>query len=264
VQDKSLSRIAIILVEPIYGGNVGAVARIMNNFCVSDLRIVGKAPEKNDFYLAMHSEHILENVRTFDSLQDAIADLDRVIAFSRRIGKTKPVDMRPREMARYVHSLPKLNIGLVFGRETWGLTDEEADLCAFRCHFPANPAFPSINLAQAVALAIWEVYNLPLDENVTKQANIHAATGKELTAIQTYMLDVMQATGFFRSYEKTNWEVFLKKMLAQLNPNKSMLYRFRQMFNRFHVLVTGKGLGYGLDLADNQIKDINDESSLPQ
>jgi hypothetical protein len=58
--------------------------------------------------------------------------------------------------------------------------------------------------------------------------------------------------------------VFLKKMLAQLNPNKTMLYRFRQMFNRFHVLVTGKGLGYGLDLADNQAENINDESSAPE
>jgi hypothetical protein len=58
------------------------------------------------------------------------------------------------------------------------------------------------------------------------------------------MLDVMNATGFIKDYENTNWDMFLAKLLAQLNPNKSMLYRLRQMFNRFHVLVTGKGLGY--------------------
>lgn len=254
--DKGLSRIAIILVEPIYSGNVGAIARIMNNFGVSNLRIVGSVPEKNDFYLAMHSGHILEQATIFDSLEDAIADLDRVIAFSRRVGKTKPVDMSPRQMARYVHSLPRLQIGLVFGRETSGLTDKEADLCAFRCHFPANPAFPSINLAQAVALAIWEVYNLPLDEETKR--NAFAADGKELDKIQNYMLEVLQAIGFFRSYEKTNWETFLKKMMAQLNPNKAMLYRFRQMFNRFHVLVTGKGLGYGSEIAESdKIEEID-------
>ncbi|MDY0150687.1 MAG: TrmH family RNA methyltransferase [Candidatus Cloacimonas sp.] len=244
MQDKRLSRIAIILVEPIYSGNVGAVARIMNNFGVSALRIVGTVPEKNDFYLAMHSEHILEQAEIYPDLASALVGLDRVIAFSRRYGKTKPVDMSPRQMARYVHSLPKLQIGLVFGRETWGLTDVEADLCAFRCHFPANPEFPSINLAQAVALAIWEVFNLPLDEDSSPAKNYHAALGTELDKIQQYMLDVMQATGFFRSYESTNWESFLHKMLAQLNPNKAMLYRLRQMFNRFHVLITGKGLGY--------------------
>ncbi|PKN72826.1 MAG: tRNA methyltransferase [Candidatus Cloacimonetes bacterium HGW-Cloacimonetes-3] len=256
MQDNGLSRIAIILVEPIYSGNVGAIARIMNNFTISDLRIVGTIPEKNDFYLAMHSEHILEQAKIFDTLEDAIADLDRVIAFSRRVGKTKPVDMNPRQMARYVHKLPNMQIGLVFGRETSGLTDREADLCAFRCHFPANPEFPSINLAQAVALAIWEVYNLPLDE-ATKQ-NTFAVDGRELEKIQNYMLEVLQAIGFFRSYEKTNWETFLKKMMAQLNPNKTMLYRFRQMFNRFHVLVTGKGLGYGSEIAKtNRTEEID-------
>ena len=244
MQGTRLSRIAIILVEPVYSGNVGAIARVMNNFGVSTLRIVGKVPEKNDFYLAMHSEHILEQAETYPDLASAISGLDRVIAFSRRIGKNKPIDMSPRQMARYVHSIPKVTIGLVFGRETYGLSDAEADLCSFRCHFPANPAFPSLNLAQAVALAIWELYSLPMEEENISAKNYYAASGIELDKIQHYMLDVMQAVGFFRSHEATNWEAFLHKMLAQLNPNKNMLYRLRQMFNRFHVLVTGKGMGY--------------------
>ena len=242
--DRELSRIAIILVEPIYAGNVGAIARIMNNFCISDLRIVGKAPEKNDFYLAMHSEQILENASIHPHLASAIEGLDRVIAFSRRMGRKKPVDMSPRQMARYVHDLPGLKIGLVFGRETFGLTDDEAELCDLRCHFHANPDFPSINLAQAVALACWEVYTLPREENGSGKKNRLAVERIELDKIRQYMLSVMQATGFFRSHETTNWEQFLTKLLAQLNPSQEMLYRLRQMFNRFHVLVLGKGLGY--------------------
>ncbi len=244
MQGKGLSRIAIILVEPIYSGNVGAVARIMNNFCITDLRIVGSVPEKNDFYLAMHSEHILEQASLYPKLEDAVAGLDRVIAFSRRLGKNKPIDLTPRQMARYVHSIPKAKIGIVFGRETYGLTDTEADLCPLRCHIPANPEFPSLNLAQAVALATWEIYSLPFDEETGLAKNYYAADGIELDRIRHYMLDVMNATGFIKDYENTNWDMFLAKLLAQLNPNKNMLYRLRQMFNRFHVLVTGKGLGY--------------------
>lgn len=93
MNNTNLNNIYIILVEPIYAGNVGAVARIINNFCIPHLRIVGSIPHKNDFYLAMHSEHIIENAPIFDTLAEAIADLDRVIAFSRRVGKLKPVDM---------------------------------------------------------------------------------------------------------------------------------------------------------------------------
>ena len=239
------SRISIILVEPIYAGNVGAIARIMNNFCFTDLRIVGSVPEKNDFYLAMHSEHILENAKLFDTLAEAIADLDRVIAFSRRLGKNKPIDMSPPQMAAYVHDLPKLKIGLVFGRETFGLTDDEADLCPLRCHFTANPAFPSINLAQAAALATYEIHSFEQrDLEAGGKKNNYAVSGEELNKIYHYMKDVLGDIGYFNRHETTNWDIFLKKMLAQLNPNKEMVYRLRQMFNRIHVLVTGKGKGY--------------------
>ena len=241
----SKAQISIILVEPIYAGNVGAIARIMNNFCFDDLRIVGTVPQKNDFYLAMHSEHLLENARIYDDLGSAISDLDRVIAFSRRLGKNKPIDMSPMQMAAYVHELPQLKIGLVFGRETYGLTDEEADLCPLRCHYTANPDFPSINLAQAVALAAYEIQSFEqrnLEDDGRSKPN--AVNGEELDRIHHYMLDVMREIGFFKNHETTNWENFLKKTLAQLNPNKETVYRLRQMYNRFHVLVTGKGKGY--------------------
>ncbi|MDD4687857.1 MAG: TrmH family RNA methyltransferase [Candidatus Cloacimonetes bacterium] len=239
------NKLSIILVEPIYAGNVGAIARIMNNFCFSDLRIVGSVPQKNDFYLAMHSEHLLEKAAIFSSLADAIKDLDRVIAFSRRLGKNKPIDFSPMQMANYVHSLPKLKIGLVFGRETFGLTNDEADLCPLRCHFRANKDFPSINLAQAVALAIYEInsFDQRLDEEQGTKI-VDAVSGEELRKIYRYMMDVLDNIGYFSSHETTNWDAFFKKMLAQLNPNQEMIYRMRQIFNRIHVLVTGKGKGY--------------------
>lgn len=235
--------IHVILVEPVYAGNVGAIARIMHNLEFSSLRLVGSLPSKNDFYLAMHSEHLLEEAQVYATLQEAVADLDRVIAFSRRVGRQKPVDLDPPAMAEYCAWIPQLEIGLVFGRETFGLTDEEAALCPLRCHIPANPAFPSLNLAQAVTVALWELRRLALTEQ--RILRLEAGRGNELDKIREYMLEVMRATGFFRSHETTNWELFLSKMLAQLNPGKPMLWRFRQMFNRWHVLITGKGLGYG-------------------
>jgi len=231
-----------ILVEPIYEGNVGAVARIMHNFGFSSLRIVGSLPSRNDFYLAAHSEQILLEAQTFDDLGSAVADLDRVIAFSRRVGRQKPIDLSPPQMADYCAAIPQLQIGLVFGRETFGLTDAEATLCPLRCHIPANPDFPSINLAQAVAIALWEVHSQKLSSPQTRR--LRAVSGIELDKIRHYMLEVMKSAGFFRSQESTNWDTFLARLLAQLNPNQTMLWRLRQMFNRWHVLVTGRGMGY--------------------
>jgi TrmH family RNA methyltransferase len=234
--------IHIILVEPIYEGNVGAIARIMHNLEFSSLRIVGSIPKRNDFYLAMHSEDLLLEAQIYPSLKDAISDLDRVIAYSRRTGKLKPVDFTPITAAQYCAKIPQLEIGLVFGRETFGLTDEEAALCPLRCHISTNPEFPSINLAQAVTIALWEIYRLHLTgDHVIK---INAVSGIELDNIKAYMLKVMRNTGFFQRKETINWDNFLGKVLAQLNPTKMMVYRLKQMFNRWNVLITGKGLGY--------------------
>ncbi len=242
--------IHVILVEPVYEGNVGAVARIMHNFGFKSLRIVGTVPSKNDFYLAMHSEHLLEDAQTYPTLGEAVADLDRVVAFSRRVGRLKPVDMDPVETGAYCAGIPDLEIGLVFGRETFGLTDAEADLCPLRCHIPANPDFPSINLAQAVAIGLWEIHRRPFSEGKTRK--IRAVKGPELEKLHGYMLESMRNSGFFRSHETTNWDTFLAKLLAQLNPTPAMVWRLRQMFNRWHVLVTGKGLGYGKHEPESQ------------
>jgi len=255
MQNSNLNNIYIILVEPIYAGNVGAVARILNNFCLNNLRIVGSIPHKNDFYLAMHSEHIITNAEMYNTLADAVKDLDRMIAFSRRVGKLKPVDLNPWNLGEYFYGNPHLKLGLVFGRETYGLTDEEAELCPLRCHIPANPEFPSINLAQSVALAIWELWSYPVRQSPQKLTGKNlssdaenpdepAVSKEELVKIQTYMHEVLQSIGFYQDFETTNWKTFFSKMLCQLNPSPEMVYRFRQLFNRIHVLFHGKGKGY--------------------
>lgn len=71
------------------------------------------------------------------------------------------------------------------------------------------------------------------------------AVGKEeLEKIHGYLYGVLEDINYFSDRETTNWETFLKKMLVRMNPNKEMVYRLRQMFNRIHVLINGKGKGY--------------------
>jgi len=237
---QSMNHVYIILVEPIYQGNVGAVARIMNNFELSHLRIVGSIPQKNDFYLAVHSEDILDNAELFPDLQSAIADLDRTIAVSRRKGKMKPVDMNPEMAGAYVQKNRTLKIGLVFGRETWGLTDEEAALCQMRCYIPANPKFPSLNLAQAVSILTYEVYKNADEKHEVEEI----ADKKQFQDTKSYMLDVLGSIGFFQEEEPYDWSHIIDHMLARMNPTKQMAYRLKQMFNRIHVAFHGKGKGY--------------------
>ena len=74
-----MDNLYIILVEPVYKGNIGAVSRIMHNFSFYNLRIVGKMPEKEDKILAMHSEMIMNKAEIFPDLKSSLHDIDRAM-----------------------------------------------------------------------------------------------------------------------------------------------------------------------------------------
>ena len=148
---------AIILVEPSHPGNIGAVARAMGNMGATDLRLVNPAnplhPEAID--RATRAESILRQARTFENLETAIADLERVYGTTAR------------ERARHdrVIALPELmeewptgsgKVGLVFGRESSGLTNQELDLCSRLMRIPTFGEVSSLNLSHAVMVSLYE------------------------------------------------------------------------------------------------------------
>jgi TrmH family RNA methyltransferase len=240
-----MNNIYIILVEPIYKGNVGSVARIMHNFEFTNLRIVGTIPQKEDYVIGVHSEEVLDIATTFPTLAEAISDLDRVIAFSRRVGAKKPVDLHPHKMSEYVHTSQNLKIGLIFGRETFGLTDEEADTCNLRCHIPANPAFPSINLAQAVGLMCYELYSTKT-VYLKDQISENIPTDKP-TMISTvdYSIEVLESLNLFKdSVDKNDIKNILHTLLSRANITRQMSFDIKKIFNRIHLTFHGKGKGY--------------------
>ncbi len=235
-----MNNIYIILVEPVYRGNVGSVSRIMNNFCCSNLRIIRKIPDKDDYVLGVHSEHILESAEIFPDLLSAIKDLDRVVALSRRIKKKRQVDYNPLHLSQQIHQMNNLKIGLVFGRETWGLTVEESNLCPLRCYIPANKDFPSLNLAQAVTVILYEIYAFQW-KNQTKISCGNRATIDES---KDFVMKVLDNIHFFKNGNKDLIEDFLENLFYRSNLNKTMAFRVKQIFNRIHVLITGSGTGF--------------------
>jgi tRNA/rRNA methyltransferase len=120
--------ISIILIKPQMGENIGATARVMANFGISDLRIVSPRdgwPNAKAIEMSAHAEHLIENAGIFDSTEAAIADLDTIYATT----------VRPREMvkdvvdaktfASEVSKKPKAKIGVMFGAEKSGLENKD-------------------------------------------------------------------------------------------------------------------------------------------
>lgn len=151
----------IILVEPQLGENIGMAARAMGNFALTRLRLVNPRdgwPNMSAQRAAAGADHILERAELFDTVEQAVADLDLLFATTARAhDQAKPVvgpDTAAGEIAGHIAAGGKA--GILFGRERWGLTNEEVALANRTITFPVNPGFASLNLAQAVLLLGYE------------------------------------------------------------------------------------------------------------
>ncbi|PDT18157.1 RNA methyltransferase [Rhizobium sp. J15] len=151
----------IILVEPQMGENIGMVARAMANFGLVDLRLVNPRdgwPNEKAQAAASKADHVIEGTKVFATLEEAIADLNFVYATTARSRDNyKPV-RAPVFAATNLRSRFRAGeaTGILFGRERWGLTNEEVALADEIVTFPVNPAFASLNIAQAVLLMSYE------------------------------------------------------------------------------------------------------------
>jgi tRNA/rRNA methyltransferase len=151
----------VVLVEPQLGENIGAAARVMANFGLSRLRLVKPRdgwPNIHATRSASGADRILDDTALFDTVEAAIADCTMVLATTARAhDQAKPV-LSPEASAAFLapHVASGENVAVLFGRERWGLENDEVALADRIVTFPVNPAFASLNLAQAVAVVAYE------------------------------------------------------------------------------------------------------------
>jgi tRNA/rRNA methyltransferase len=160
---------AIILVEPQMGENIGMVARAMANFGLAELRLVNPRdgwPNERAQATASKADHVIAGTKVYDTLEEAIADLNFVYATTaRERDGFKPV-RSPVVAAETLRTRFRAGegVGILFGRERWGLSNEEVALADEIVTFPVNPAFASLNIAQAVLLMSYEWMKSRMDD----------------------------------------------------------------------------------------------------
>jgi tRNA/rRNA methyltransferase len=222
-----MSDVAIILVEPQLADNVGAVARAMGNFGLSQLRLVNPRPDwRNERARAAASgaDAILDGGRVYPTLADAIADLNVVFATTARPrGVAKDV-----VGARTAASLARdrvgsgARVGFAFGRERIGLTNEEVALADTIVTLPVDPAFASLNLAHAVLVVAyeWRLSGLAVEAAAPpfQPEMTPPATKTELIALFEHLEAALDDAGFFRPPEHRGHMVLaLRAMLQRAN-----------------------------------------------
>ncbi len=157
----SLDNIRIVLVEPLYGGNVGSVCRAMSNMDISDLALV--SPRNLDMdearKMAVHAGDILENRTEYGTLAEAVVDCGIVVGATARHGLYRQHAKAPRELVgKVLDASEQGKVAMVFGREDNGLTNEELTICTQIIQIPSSEHYSSLNLAQAVLICCYEVF----------------------------------------------------------------------------------------------------------
>ena len=200
---------AIILVEPQLGENIGAAARAMANFGLGDLRLVSPRdgwPSKKAKAAASGADGIIDSVRVFTSTAEAVADLNFVYATSARIRDLPKAVVGPREAVSELKRRAAAGqaTGAMFGRERWGLTNEEIALADAIVTFPVNPKFASLNLAQAVLLVSYEWISAGLDGALPARSDIpeldlSPASKAHLLGLVAHLEKALEPTSYFRT-----------------------------------------------------------------
>src|SRR5690606_21431768 len=200
---------AVILCEPQLGENIGTTARAMANFGLWDLRIVNPRdgwPNEKAVAAASRADHVIERVRVFTTVEEAIADLSMVLATTARQRDLQKPVYGPEEGAQRLvsHIATGAGAGILFGREKWGLYNEEVSLADAIVTFPVEAAFASLNIAQAVLLVAYE-WRLQADRGEVLPFGgglDPVAPREELHGLFGHLEETLDRTGFFKTADK--------------------------------------------------------------
>jgi len=211
-----LTNIRVILVRPRGSGNIGSVARAMKNVGARELAIVGQARTRSFWARAMavHGREILSAAQSYATIREAIADCCLVVGTTCRSGLYRKHSQTPRELAPKMFTATKNGkVALIFGPEDHGLSNKDLEHCQLLLTIPTHPDYPSLNVAQAAVICLYELYLASLTDQ--ENADIKRADAEQIERLFDIMRNSLLKIGFLDSE----------------NP-EHMLLAFRRIFGR--------------------------------
>ncbi|MBV9970256.1 MAG: TrmJ/YjtD family RNA methyltransferase [Xanthobacteraceae bacterium] len=219
---------AIVLVEPQLGENIGTAARAMANFGLTRLRLVNPRdawPNIHARRAASGADLVVDGATLYDSVEAAIADCSFVLATTARAhDQAKPV-IGPAEAAAEMAARRASGetVAVLFGRERWGLENDEVGLADRIVTFPVNPAFASLNLAQAVLVIAYEWFKHASGDALpfAMPQRSPPARKEQLLAFFSSLERELEKVEFFRPPEKrATMTINLRNIFTRMAPSQ--------------------------------------------
>jgi TrmH family RNA methyltransferase len=182
---EAMRRVRVVMVRPQVAGNIGSVARAMENFAAGGLYLVEPKADplaRAALERSTRGEHRLHSARVVGSLEEALHGVVYAFGASRRRGPTHQAeDLSPREMASTVAGMlrgPQGELALLFGSEDNGLSREDLLACDAVVRIPAQPEYPTLNLAHAAVICLYEIFaevvgHHPIEQDSSARRRCH-------------------------------------------------------------------------------------------
>lgn len=237
----------VILCRPESSMNIGAVCRVMANTGLSDLRII--CPENGNKHnynedevlrLALNADYIWKNATFFSHSTESIAlagaDCSALAGTTRRIGQKRNIcGETPEEFCTHLDRFYGGRLGLVFGNERTGLTDNELAQCTSSVNIPSDEQFGSYNLSHAVLILTYTLFigkkNIR-EKTLTKPK----ASLQKIRSISKEICTHLSDLGMFKAGGRLENEAFFTKLLSAAGTSNFEVEHLADIFKKVHFL----------------------------
>jgi tRNA/rRNA methyltransferase len=218
----SLGKIYFILVRPQMGENIGSAARAIKNFNIKYLRIVNPRcnwPNQKALATSVGAKDILKSAKIYNSIEKAIGDLDIIFASTSRIRKVNKEIISILDFKKKVEK--KRKIGILFGPEASGLSNDEISYANYLVKIPTNKKFSSLNLSHSVIIFCFELFQYFSNKKAIYKSGYKSSVAKksEINKFLSFIVDKLDKKGFLQPGHK----------------RKSMIRNINNIFHRLNL-----------------------------
>ena len=222
------NKFGFILVKTQLGENIGACARSMKNFGFSKLHIVNPKinfPNHKTKATSVGAYDIINKAKVFDNVERAIEPFNLVIALSARRRDINKRHISLRNFQNIIKKRQNLNIGLMFGPEASGLSNQDLSLSNYIMQIPTSSKFKSLNLSHSLTVICYEIFKL-MNENKLKNNNLNLKISSKvkITNIVRHLVSLLEKKDFFTPKEKKHSMLLdINNLIYKLQPNDKEL-----------------------------------------
>ena len=227
----SFKNIYFILVRHQLGENIGSVARALKNFNLSKLRIVNPRcdwPNQKALATSVGAKNVLKSSTIYNTVEESVGDLDIIFATTSRIRKVNKKIISVLDLKKKIKK--KQKIGIIFGPEASGLSNDEINNADYLVKIPTNKKFSSLNLSHSAIIFCFQLFQHFTNKNIVYKSSYRSpvATKSEINKFLNFIIKGLDKKGFLQPDHKR------RSMLRNIN---NIFYRMNLSEQEIRILL---------------------------